>query len=58
MYYSVVVQYVDTTDVMPIIFDNVEDAMKLRDDYVREFQDSEDEWAKMVYVICGERVVV
>jgi hypothetical protein len=58
MYYGVVVQYVDTTDVMPITFDKVEDAFELRDAYVKEFQDSEDEWAKMVYVICGERVVV
>ncbi len=58
MYYGVVVQYVDTTDVMPITFDKIEDAIELRDAYVKEFQDSGDDWAKMVYVICGERVVV
>lgn len=56
--FGVVVQYVDTVDVMPIAFDNVEDAIKLRDDYVREFQDSGDEWAKAVFVIYGDRIFV
>lgn len=56
--FGVVVQYVDTVDVMPISFDNVEDAIKLRDDYVREFQDSGDEWAKAVFVIHGDRIFV
>ena len=59
--YGVVVQYVDTVDVMPIGFDNVEDAVRLRDEYVRVFTEtnySNPTQAQCVYVIYGGRINV
>lgn len=56
--FGVVVEYVDTVDVMPIGFDNLDDAITLRNNYVDFFRENKDEWAKRVYVIHGERVEV
>lgn len=58
MMFGIVVEYVDSTDVMPLSYETLEDAMAVRDEYVKTFRTYKSEDALRVYVIAGERVAV
>jgi hypothetical protein len=56
--YTVAVQYDDTTDILDLMYDNLQEAIEVRDRIVRE-QDT-DPWAGLqyVYVIVNGRVMI
>lgn len=56
MNYGVVVEFDDTTDLMPWGPGTLQDALDMRDRYVAALRGNAD--VKRVYVIYGERVMV
>ena len=58
MNYGVVVEYEDTTDLMPWGPGTLQQALEMRDVYVHRLGTENLAGAKRVYVIFGERVIV
>jgi hypothetical protein len=56
--YTVAVQYDDATDVLPVEFEDLQDAMDLRDNVVQEQETDPWELLRYVYVIANGRVMV
>jgi hypothetical protein len=56
--YTVAVQYDDTTDVLPVEFEDLQDAMDLRDNVVQEQETDPWDGLHYVYVIANGRVMI
>jgi hypothetical protein len=56
--YTVAVQYDDTTDILPIEYDNLHEAIELRDKVVQEQETDHWDGLHYVYVIANGRVMI
>jgi hypothetical protein len=56
--FTVAVQYSDTTDILPIEYDNLQDAIDLRDKIVQEQEDKPWDGLYYVFVIVNGRVLI